>query len=283
MVIPSSVPELPTTPQVAVKTVPPAQISEPEGISIELPSLFQYYTFKDLYVKPFRVNHLGKVAKSHETGSMQTLVEVVSSVLSTPNGDKDIAFNLNLHDFNAVLYWLRLNSFSKKQMRVQWECNNEKHTHDVASGVKPKETLANTSVYTNSDVEHKYLESLPDPEHYHLMVDGYGRVDMRPETMGDTIDFMDHPSWEDPEFQFTARIASVLDMKHPDGTCYRLAEKVAVVESLPADAAALALEFAELVDTFGVVEHIETKCIGCGASTKLKIAVDALSFLSPAF
>ncbi len=281
VVIPSS--EAEPTRTVKVQQAAPAQIAEPEGISIDLPSRFQYYGFKDLYVKPFRVSHLGKVAKSHETGSMQTLAEVVSSVLSTPNGDTGLGFKLSMNDFNAVLFWLRLNSFSKKQMRVPWECNNPDHTHSVAAKERPAETLKNTSLYTSSDVQHRYLEEVPDPEHYHLMVDGYGRVDLRPETMGDTIDFMDHPSWEDPEFQFTARVASVLGMEHPDGTPYRLSEKIEVVENLPADAAAIALEFAELVDTFGVVETIQTKCNGCGASTELKIAVDALSFLSPAF
>ena len=106
---------------------------------------------------------------------------------------------------------------------------------------------------------------------------------MRPETISDVIDFMDHPLWEDAEFQYSARVASVLHVTKEDGSQMRLAEKVKMLEDASPDNALLALQFADAVDTFGVNEKVTTNCIGCGASSAVTIAVDALSFLSAEF
>jgi hypothetical protein len=258
-------------------------MSDPEGISIELPSKFFYYPFKDLYVKPFRLSHLAKVAKAHETASMQTLTEVVSSVLSTPGGHKNIGFMLTNADFNAVLYWLRLNSFGKRQMRVTHTCVDSNHIAMVESGVRTKESLNISTLYTESDMKMVMLDKAPDPEHYSIDIEGVGKVYLRPETVSDVIQFMDHPDWQDSEFQYNARIASVLSVNHADGSAYSLTDKIALLDRLTADQGVLALEFAEIVDVYGVVETVQTKCIGCGASPAVKIAVDALSFLSPEF
>ena len=268
---------------VLVPTSPVTPISEPEGISIDLPSRFHYYDFKDLYVKPFRLSHLAKLAAAHATSSMQSVAEVVSSVLSTPQGHQNIAFQLHMADFNAVLYWLRLNSFSKRQMRVRYECTNPAHLHSVEIGEKTKESLQVAALYTNSDLKFVHLDRAPDPEVFKFELENYGTVTMRPETVLDVIDFMDSPEWEDPEFQFKARIASVLDMCSPEGVPARLAQKIAVLDDLPPDVAALATEFADIVDEFGVSEIVQSNCIGCGASAAVRIAVDAQCFLSPEF
>lgn len=253
-------------------------VSDPEGISIDLPSRFFYYSFKDLYVRPFRLSHLAKVAKAHETGSMQTLAEVVSSVLSTPNGDTNIAFQLSMADFNAVLYWLRLNSFSKKQMRLTHQCTNPDHLSQVESGQKTPESLKVTTIYTNSDLRIRHLDEAPDPDKYSITVPGYDqKVKMRPETVSDVVQFLDHPDWEDPEFQYKARVASVI------GLDAGLENRIALIDDLDPDQALLALEFADLVDTYGVDELVSTNCMECGASTAVKTAVDALNFLSPEF
>lgn len=265
---------------VKVQAPQTAHISEPEGISIELPSMFHYYSFKDLYIRPFRLSHLAKVAKANETSSMQTMAEVVSSVLSTPRGDQNIAFQLHMGDFAAVLFWLRIHSFSKKEMKVQHTCTNQAHIDDVKAGRKTPESLKITTLYREADLKFNFLKSAPNPDVFNINLPNYGRVDFRPETVSDVIDFMDHPDWEDAEFQFKARIASVLGMVHPDGTPYRLVEKLAMLDDMSSDDTHLALRFAEVVDDFGVNEIVQSNCIGCGASSAVKIAVDALSFLS---
>lgn len=265
------------SPIVTVRPQHTTPVADPEGISIDLPSRFFYNTFKDLYVRPFRLSHLAKVAKAHETGSMQTLAEVVSSVLSTPNGDTNIAFQLTMADFNAVLYWLRLNSFNKKQMRITHECTDPTHREQVAAGVKDPASLKVVTIYTNSDLKVRHLDVAPDPEKYKIDIPGHGTVSLRPETVADVVQFLDHPDWEDPEFQYKARVASVLGIPVP------LSERVALLDDLDPDHALLALEFADLVDNYGVDEFVTTKCMECGASTAVKTAVDALNFLSPEF
>ena len=271
--------EVEPTPVKAIPNVqaPPTPKSEPEGISVDLPSKFHYYSFKDLYVRPFKLSHLAKVAKAHETNSMQSLAEVVSSVMSTPDGDTDIAFKLTMADFNAVLYWLRLNSFNKRQMRITSMCTNPTHRHEVDTGVKHVDTLKITTVYTESDLKMNYLEAIPDPAIYTIDIPGYGPTPLRPETVADVISFLDHPNWEDPEFQYKARVASVL------GLPINFQAKVDLLDDLAPDMAILALEYADQMDSYGVDELVKTNCIGCGASGAVKIAVDARTFLSPEF
>lgn len=260
-------------PQPASHTTP---MVDPEAISIDLPSKFAYYTFKDLYVKPFRLSHLAKVSKSHETASMQTLAEVVSSVLSTPTGEENIAFKLSMADFTAVLYWLRLNSFTKKQMRIEHECQDPNHVKMVKAGAKSISSLKVTTIYSASDIQTNYLTP-PDHNKYKVFVEGYGEVGMRPETVQDVVEFVDDENWTDPEFQYKARVASVLNLP------LRLQKKVELLDKLSPDDGLLALEFADLMDQYGIEETVQTRCTECGASTAVKVAVDALAFLSPQF
>jgi hypothetical protein len=273
-----------------VETVPvitphPTPIAEPEGISIDLPSRFHYYGFKDLYVKPFKAFHLAKLSKGNETGSLQIIAEACSSVLSTSTGETNVAFDLTMADFNYVLYWLRMNSFSKPQIRFSSECQDPAHLADVEAGKKDKESLIIHTTCTESDITINYLDSAPNPQTYSIMFEDQNLV-LSPETLGDSIDFLDSPNWQDEEYQYIARIAAVLPKKlviDNNLVKLRLADRIKIAKELTADQAQLAFEFAELVDAYGVVEIVTTKCIGCGASGQVKIAVDAPSFLSPQF
>lgn len=252
-------------------------ISEAESISIALPSKFAYYDFKDLYIKPFRLPHLGKLAKAAQTTSTQTVVEAVSSVLSTPEGTSNIGFKLCMADFNTVLYWLRLHTFGKKQARMEWTCQNPEHHDMVRAGTKPVETLRIQETYRESDITTVMLDDMPDPNYYRLETVG-GFVQMRPETMMDTIEFLDHKDWQDPEFQFKARLASVLDLPMSLGDKVQWLDKNATTDDM-----IIIQEFSELSDAFGIQEMVNVKCKECGASQQVKLVVDASCFLSPKF
>lgn len=268
---------MPVSQEIKVETPNITPKTDPEGISIDLPSRFFYYEFKDLYVKPLRVSHMAKIAKAHEQSSLQIMAEAISSLLSTSSSDaKDLAFKLTMADFNFVLYWLRLNSFSKPQIRVESKCMNEDHIKKVESGEMDEKSLLITTIYKESMMQTNYLESAPDPEKYHIEKDGT-RIDLRPETIMDVLQFLDNPKWDDAEFQYQARIASVLNLDTD------LETKIKIINDIDPDQALLALEFADLVDTYGIVETVKTNCIGCGASGLVKITVDAPSFLTPQF
>ena len=275
MTMPEPVQTLQSVPVKAPDLTPKSEV---EGVSVDLPSRFFYYDFKDLYVKPFRVRHLAKLAKGHEQKSMQIIAEVVSSVLSTTSGDyDDLGFRLSMNDFNYVLYWLRLHSFVKPQMRLTSKCTNPEHIKDVEAGTKPKESLTITTIFKDTDLAVSYMDDAPDPETYHVEIEGQ-RVELHPETVLDAVHLLDHPNFDDEEVQYNSRIASCL--KIPGAS---LTQKIELIKDMMPEYALLALEFAELVFPYGVVETINTNCIGCGASGRLKIAVDAPSFLSPQF
>lgn len=275
-------------PNMVKATLPePTPISTADYVSIDLPSNFVYYPFKDLYIKPFRIPHLAKLAKADARSSMQLIAEVVSSVLITPEGHQDIAFKLSIADLNAVMFWLRMNSFTQASMGVITSCDNETHIAAVREGKKPEESLKIHTTITATDVEIVYLENVPDPEHYCIRFpeDGDKVLHMRPETVTDSIQFLDHPDWTDEEVQYKVKIASVLDfesfMPEIDWT---LAQKMEFVDDvLTVEQAMLAIEFSDLVDSFGVVETFKTKCMGCGASGTGRLSFDARSFLSPSF
>lgn len=263
---------------IPVRTAAPTSIAESSAISIDVPSKFHYYDFKDLYIKPFKVFHLSKLAKAHETGSLQSIVEAVSTVISSSTtADTNLAARLTTADFNAVLYWLRLNSFGKKTMRFESVCTNPEHLHEVENKTKPPESLKIITTYSESIMETTWLTEVPDPAVYHVMHAGQ-RIELSPETIMHSLEFMDHPRWLDEEFQYLARRGVLLTL--PNAT---LDERCAIIASLDTDSAIILDEFLEMMDSYGVVENVTTKCPECGASGAIQVAVDAPCFLSPEF
>jgi len=281
LVRPSAVEDEPT-PMLSVTPSPTTSVASPDAVSIDLPFRFHYYQFKDLYVKPMRTPQLAKMSKGHETSSLQTQAEAVSSLLFSPTGHEHLALSLTMADYQAVLYWLRLNSFSKPQMRVNSKCNNPAHIAQVKAGTKTLESLNIQTVVTESSLKTNYLDKVPDPEVYCLHIDGV-TVNFRPETLRDTIQFLDHPEWADEEFQYKSRIAAVLGLDEATGRVWTWDQRIQFVDTLTPDQSLLALEFADLIDGVGVVESATAKCQGCGSTEIITITCDPLSFLSPKF
>lgn len=270
-----------------VSTSAPDPTPQPtaEYVSIPLPSNFAYYEFKDLYVKPFRIPHLAKLAKGDLQSSMQIVAETVGSVIMAP-GHANPVLKLSIADLNAVMLWLRLNSFTQKTMLVTSTCDNPEHVRKVQSGELPESSLTIHTRVDATDVEIRYLTEVPDPEVFKIEFAEEGRtLYMRPETVQDAIQFLDHPNWADPEFQYLAQMASVLDLERmiPDRP-WNLAEKIRfVTEVLTTDQAVLVQQFRDLIEGHGVVESIQTKCAECSASGSALLSFDARTFLSPAF
>jgi hypothetical protein len=262
-------------------TTPKAEAS---GVSIDLPSKFHYYDFKDLYVLPMRVPQLAKISAAHNTGDLQKQVEAISSLLSTSSGDStNLAFKLTMADYMAVLYYLRMTSFSKPQMRVTSFCEDEGHHAKVKAGELPKESLKIETVVFKTDLRTIYLDAAPDPEHYSITVDGI-TVPFGPETLADTIQFMDHKDWTDEAFQYKSRIAAVLKLDQATGRIWTWDQRVQFVdEYMDPESAVKAIEFGSMMDDYGVVETVATTCKGCGSKGVTTITCDPLSFLSPQF
>jgi hypothetical protein len=275
---------------VATPNVEPTPVSTADYVSLDLPSKFAYYPFKDLYIKPFRTPHLAKLAKADARNSLQLLAELVSSVLMTPSGDTNIAFKLSITDLNAVMYWLRMNSFAKHTISVKSECEGHEHREAVQKGTMDKESLIITTMFQETDINVRYLESMPDPEEYKIILrdDKIGErvVRMRPETVADSIQFLDHPDFMDEELQYKTKILSVLDLPSafPEIN-WTLDQKLAFYDEgiLSMEDVMLAQKFGDLMDSIGIQEIVKTKCGKCGASGTALLSFDAASFLSPNF
>ncbi len=270
-------------PVVQVAPPPVTPMASAEAVSVDLPSRFHYYKFKDLYARPIRLPQMAKLSKANETGDLQTQVEAISSLLSTPSGETDLALKLTMADYTAVLYWLRMASFTKPQMRVTSTCTNAEHRAKVTAGTLPDTSLRIETVVLKSDMRTAYLDEVPDPAHYSIEVDGI-TIPFGPETLGDTIQFLAHPDWVDEEFQYKSRIAAVLKLEEATGKPWTWTQRVQFVEEfMTPDMALKALHFAELMDGYGVVETVQTKCQGCGSVGVTTISIDPLTFLSPQF
>jgi hypothetical protein len=299
--------------QVSAPTVPVEMpgftnaIAEPEGTSLALPSRFAFYNFKDLYASPFRAKHLAKLQRAHREQSLLPLVEAVSSILMTTTpGHSAVAFDLTLPDFYFVLYWLRLNSFTKSNYTHKTTCNNEAHMKRVEDGYKleqyaaavaagemsqeqfdliqsqvlPEDSLQIAEIIRQSTMVVKELEEIPNPEHYHFS--DTSAMFFRPPTMRDVIEFQDAPQMQDKatrtEFAYLAQMAS--HIQHQE-LLLTLAVRVDIVGEATADQVQLLQDYEQAIGTYGVDEEVVVTCKGCGASRKSKLILDAFSFLSP--
>lgn len=255
-------------------------LADSNGTSVALPSRFAYYGFKDLYVVPFKNAHLAKLQRAHTEQSLQPIVEVVSSVVytSTP-GYKNVAFELTMPDFFFVLYWLRMNSFTKTSFIHKTKCTNEEHVEKVNNGLMKKDTLEIKRIIDKTTLVTHELEEMPDPS-----VFSFGQesdIVFSPPRMRDVLEFLDHPLMSDAntriEFSYLAQQASHIQSM----TQYlNLDQRIGIVENFDLDQVALVKQFEKLVKAYGVEESINVTCKGCGASRESTISLDASSFLS---
>ena len=112
--------------QQAAKNVDMAQ-----AISIDLPSRFVFYSFKDLYIKPMRNIHRAKLAAAYQMQAVRPVVEVIDSLLSTSDGQTGLAYQLTEPDFNYLMYWIRIHFFTTVPFTIKAKCTNPEHIKQV--------------------------------------------------------------------------------------------------------------------------------------------------------
>lgn len=279
--------------------------SDAEYTSVALPSRFAFYGFKDLYVKPFAILHLGKLQRAHSEKTLLPIVEAMSSVIYTTDERYEgvpMAFELTLPDFFMVLYWLRLNSFTKSNYVHTTICQNEEHVSRVEDeqllpqyaqqvqqgkmtieefeAIKAKaldaETLKISEVIRRTDMKVNELMQVPDPELYQLEDD---RLYLRPPTMRDVIEMAEDPQMRNPatrhEFGLYSRLASHFQHKQVYMT---LAQRVEVIKQGTPDDYQMLTEFEKALGDYGVEEKIRVQCKCCGATRNTKLTIAAHSF-----
>jgi hypothetical protein len=307
---PQHTPAAPLAPQQGtVRNVMPGftnAIADAESMSLALPSRFAYYGFKDLYVKPFLAKHIAKLQKAHREQSLSPIVEAVSSVVFTTDeryAGRALAFDLTLPDFYMVLYWLRMNSFTKSNYVHTTRCNAEGHlkrVHDharlaeyeeqvrmkkmtpeefeaIRAAALPESSLDITQVITRSDIKVVELEKIPDPAIYHFS-DTSAMV-FRPPTMKDVVEFSESPELQDKdtreEFQFLAQLATHIQHTQLE---LSLAQRVEIVGNATADQVDLIKEFEKELGDYGVVDTVTVACKECGSTRETRLSIAAHSF-----
>lgn len=235
-------------------------VSEPEGISIILPSQFFYYDFKDLYVHPLRAFHMSKLVRARGEKSIGIMAEVLNSVLTNSDGTQNIAHKLTLPDFYAVLYFMRFSFFTKTEFRHTDYCSNPKHIEEVGKGKLSEDTLKINQVITSSMLSTKNLESAVVHDRF------------IPAKIQDIIDYTENPNIRDEEFQWLGQFACYLK-----GETFK--EKMELAANMSPDEIQECKLYMESIDEYGIEEQIKLKCNGCGASMDTKVSIDAHSFL----
>lgn len=271
-------PQIPTShssPGVVLNRIPQTaptvpQIAEPTGILIDLPSKYAFYGFKDLYVQPIKAMHLAKLARAHAERSFAITVEAISSLLSTTDKRYEgmsLGHLLTIPDFYYVMYFVRINDFSKTTFIHRDVCRNPAHIEKVHKGEMHEDTLKIESRITKSDLETIYLEEIPyiDPS----LVNG---LTISAPTTARTIEFVEHPAFTDPEVEWLGAIAT-----HIEAPTFE--ERLRLASELSPDQIQMVKDFELAVANYGVKETINIKCSGCGASRKTTVNIDAHSFL----
>ena len=262
------------------------EIKLAKAFSLDLPSRFNFYSFKELYGEPFKTKHITKLMQGQYERSLSTLVEVVDSVLSTPTGETRLAYELTYEDYVWVLYWLRLNSFTKNRMQVKYTCKNPEHIQKVESGEMPKESLKLVSIVETSSLTTDYLEKVSFNKNNFLpnceLPEGF-RIDVP--RMKDVLAMS-----EDPRMFITVQGEQVPDAGYMRQASLSMMinwnnaswnERYDFVGELSPDDFDTMMSLGKDIPAYGVKEYVTIRCPRCGAQYKVKTSIDARSFFLP--
>jgi len=239
-------------------------------VNISLPSNFHFYDFKTLSIRPLKAKEILKIYKASRTNSFLMLVQAIAPCI-----DKDI-MKLTIGDFWSVMYWLKLNSFTKSPIQVTWECRDEKHIEQVNAGTLEPKSLNNHDIINKTLIEEVQLDT--DKLDAALLSLGViSRFKLNPSTIGDTceaVDLMDAKVIEENDDFFTKYAAHL----HPDhGIKLKDRYDKALDELTPDDMIDIDV-YADLIK-HGINEQVKVKCKECGALREVAISLNALDFL----
>lgn len=282
-----------------------AAVSDGVYTSVALPSRFAFYPFKDLYVREFQARHLAKLQRAHNEANLLPIVEALSDVIYTSDErykGYPLAFELTMPDFFFVLYWIRMNGFTKSNYVHSALCNNKEHnrrvlltkeledfkpvTPDEVKKYKllqvqalPPESLNISTLVSKTMLEVHELLTIPNPDYFSL---GEGvNIFLRPPSMRDVIELTEAPAMRDPaqreEFAYLAQLAS--HVQHRDPEMYLpLEQRVDIISNASADEVATIKAYERAIKPYGVDEYVEVHCKQCGHRHKSKLNFGPHSF-----
>lgn len=280
------------SPAPGVSSTPNHAERDPGYMSVGLPSKFVPYPFKQLSIKTLQGVHIAKFHRANKEDNLRLIVEAIGSTLEPGVS----AFDLTPADFYYLMYWQRVNSYPKNKMLIETVCSDIEHNNEVSVGVKgadgeylrdekrnivkkDKETLKIQDYVSMTTLEIRDLEKF-DGAPYRELSEKYG---LGFETMQDVVDAMEQAlemaqagNTDVDEFMYTASRAAFL-VRSPGRESLKV--RCDVVETMSAEDIALLDEYRDKITNYGVAEYATVRCKECGASTKLKVSFDALTFL----
>lgn len=259
---------------VSMQPVPhnaPTFVNEAEGIAVQLPSQFAFYPFKDLFVYPLKGYHLSKLARAHAEKSELIMLEVVSSVIRTSDPRFEgypLAKMMLLGDYYWLLYYLRRNNYTKSAFVHTTQCLDHNHLQAVQEGKKTQDSLKIQQVINESVLKETLLTQMPVIDE-----DVLNGLVIRPATMQDMVETMEHPSFgQDEEFDYLSQLACYL----PGPT---LQARIESAKELTPDQISAIQEYEKILGEFGVEETINVRCPECGAQRRTRVRISASTFL----
>ena len=294
---------------------PPSQAEiDPNYQSIGLPSEFRLYDFKQLTVSNLKGVHQAKLSRAAKERKMRYVVEAISSTL----GEGVSAFDLTPQDFYFLMYWHRLQSFPKNPQMIPFTCTAKDHIRrtilrtDHPEYLSP-DTLDISTILTDTSLKTEYLQTLDLSK----WADLDAKYQLGVETMRDIVEFSElqeeeayykeesneNPSYEEENDSGEEDLGS-------EGTTASLKEETSdedftevewlqersvflkrgpgrntilerneIIKDFSSDEIFELEKYIEAVSAYGVAESTTLKCKACGASHRVKLSVDALTFL----
>ena len=254
--------------------------SDASATAIFLPSRCEFYPFSHISLKRPKGFHQAKFHRAAVEQKDRHVADALSSLM--PDGIR--AEDLTIPDFYFVMYWLRLNSYTKTDLVHHGVCNNPDHVKAVRDKKKDKDTLITIEIISRTRLEQTEL-----PENY---LDGFEDSlkslsdELRPKgytltapRMFDVIElaeeYTDNPNYT--EIAYMADKAACLQASDLRRTSLR--ERIQVVENMDMEFQEVLEEWRVRCSSYGVKESIRFKCKECGADVENPISISAHSFL----
>jgi len=257
-----------------------ADTKDPTAITVYLPSRYEFYNFSSISLKPLKGYHQAKFHRAAKEKTDRHVADAITSLL--PKGI--LAEELTIPDFYYILYWLRLNSYTKTNLVHKGVCTNPEHVMKVRAGESSRDTLYTVSIISKSwlkevQLDEKYLDGF-DQELIQLTAAllplGYTLTAPR---IFDSIEldeeYKDVENFE--EISYLADRASCI--KRTDGVRSTLRERIQVVEELDINIHDMLEEWRLRCSLYGVQESIRFTCKECGADVENPVSISAHSFL----
>lgn len=236
-----------------------------------LPSQSYPYEWDNLFIKPFSVSHLRLISKAATLKDANYIIEAVNSVITQE------ASELTIGDFYYVLLWLRIHSYPKSPLVVEWTCDR-----DVLIHKQTKEMLLNDETYVEPEDLTEYTSekcghenvyqatmstietfSLPESDEYSPLPNGF---DFPRAFLIKDI----HDGLSDPELKMLLSAAQWF-------TGNSLRERIANMEARTVDDFTTAMALDD-VYAHGFNEITEIQCMRCAAKSKYIVNLTPFSF-----